>query len=177
MSQWVRKRFSSEGNVFCSMPAWGVIYGPALQVGQAILPEPRLARLGLAASHQSEAGSASAGSFLQTVGSLTRLPAWLPLSPVSAPYVSPRLTQLLPLGSRRFFRLAQRFHPPGFRPASSRLTSGELASVLTPSKASCFSLPCLLGELIGPGSQGEPRRASLCQEAFGRGSKVLSFLL
>lgn len=132
MSQWVRKRFSSEGNVFGNMSAWGVIYGPTLQVLWAVLPEPGLACLGLAASHQSEAGSASAGSFKQTVGSLTQLLGWLSLSPVSVPYVSPRLTQLLPFGSRQFFRLTQHFHPlpPGFRPASSRLTSDELASVL-----------------------------------------------
>lgn len=96
----------------------------------------------------------------------------LSFSPVSAPYVSPRLTQLLLSAPDGFSdSLSISTHClSGFWPASSCLTSGELASFLTPSKASYFFLPCLLDELIRPGSQREqgPESARKCAEGAGK---------
>lgn len=152
MSQWVRKRFSSEGNVFCNMPAVGVIYAPALQV------ETRLVGLGPAAPHQSEAASASGGVFTQTVGSLTGRRARFHSPPrprkctlcVSKAHSAP--SSLL----QTFFRLTQHFHQ-GSEPASSHLTSGELDAFLRKplgslSLASWASSPDL-GAEVRPGGR------------------------
>lgn len=81
-----QEAFSSEGNVFCSVPAVRVIYTPAVHVPWAALTEARgPPRLGPTHAPPPEAGSARRGTLAQTVGPFTRPPCFPFGLPVSAP--------------------------------------------------------------------------------------------